>query len=165
MLLMKKVRYAIGVLGVAPALGLMMPAANAGATVTHAQGKPVRTASPGRKTMAVAPLHTCHSGTFTYNSSDRYGAEFSVGVDHYGHCVGYQYARLYKEQTGLTERFRCYNSKGTRIFSGRQPGVIESGVTFFSSSPNVNGAYSCWTALVKNGTSSVQYGPLPVSIK
>jgi len=150
--LMKKVRYVIGAVGAAPALGLMMPAVNATAAVTH----PAKNAA---KTVPLAP--TCGSnkiqGIFSANGHF-HGAFTYSGVN----CIHRQYASLNFAKKGLTERVRFYSGGGGLERTAYLGGKIAHSPsnTLWSSYPNFN-AHKVCEALVLNGNhNSVKYGPL-----
>jgi hypothetical protein len=152
--LMKKVRYVIGAVGAAPALGLMMPAAKATAAVTH----PAKNAA---KTVSLAPDQTCGSNKIqgVFSANGRFHGAFTYsGVN----CIHRQYASLNFAKTGLTERVRYYSGGGGLEHSAYLGGKIfhSPSYTFWSSYPNFN-AHKVCEALVLNGNhKSVKYGPL-----
>jgi|SwirhisoilCB2_FD_contig_31_4028438_length_510_multi_11_in_0_out_0_1 hypothetical protein len=149
---MKKVRYALGALGVAQALGLLAPAANAATAQAHAPKHPVKAVSLRKDT----PLIVCGATTGKNASANHLHAH----VTYQGHCVHFQSAYITHSQNSLTERVRFYNSVGTRIAQTRIGGHQGGGRTTFKSSPNVTDVYKICEALVFNGTSSVNYGPV-----
>jgi hypothetical protein len=153
---MKKVRYALGALGVAPALGLLAPAANAAPAQAHAPKTPVKTVSLRNGT----PLIVCGATNAKNGSANHLHAH----VTYQGHCVHFQSGYITHSQNSLTERVRFYNSVGTRIAQTKIPGHQGGGRTTFKSSPNVTDVYKICEALVANGTSSVNYGPVCVNI-
>ena len=149
---MKKVRYALGALGVAPALGLLVPAANAATAQAHAPKQPVKTVSLRND----AALIVCGNTTTHTASANRLHGR----ITYEGRCVHFQSAYITHSQNSLTERVRFYNSKGTRIAQTRIGGHQGGGRTTFKSSPNVTDAFKVCEALVFNNTSSVQFGPV-----
>jgi hypothetical protein len=165
---MKKVRYAAGAIGVAPALGLMLaPAAQAAPAPGHpAQNQVKRVAlTQPRRNMTAA---TCGSSSF--HSARRGDLQafvfFASGLPH---CVGYQEAFLDFRQSGLTERVRYYGPGGKQIQQSFVPGhfVTASGhtLTEFNRSASVHDVYNACFALVANGNhNNVEYGPLCVGV-
>jgi len=154
---MKKVRYAIGALGAAPALGLMIPAANATATTSHAPGNAGKTVSLQH---ANRPLVNCGHNHTKYAQSAR--KLFEAGIGYSGTlCVESQWGELLKFQTGLTERVRFYSTGGYLERTTWQAGKdIDNQYTWFSSLPN-SYAHEVCEALVANGNhNDVKYGPL-----
>src|SRR6266700_1706743 len=103
---MKKVRYAIGAAGMAPALGLMMPAMNATAAGAHAAPK------NGAKTVSLdhgkTPLVSCGA---RHSKGATKGPLHGI-INYSGVCVHSQAAWLDKAQSGLTERIRFYSGGG-----------------------------------------------------
>ena len=158
---MKRVRYAIGAIGVAPALGLMMPAANAAATVPQAPGSAGKTVSLQHRLAAQpVPLVNCASGRRQDATSTHGYMTASIAYSH--RCINCQYVGLAKTQTGLTERTRFYSYKGALERTTWQEGHIHQlgGYTSFQSYPNLNG-YEVCEALVANGNhNDVKYGPI-----
>ena len=155
---MKKVRYAIGAAGVAPALGLMIPAANAATTVAHAPKNPAKTVSfeHGNK-----PDVKCGSnkiqGVFSANGRFHGAVNFS-GVN----CIHAQWASLNFAKTGLTERTRFYSGNGTLERTTYQAGRIfhSPTYTFWSSVPNLNALRVCQALVLNSNHNTVKYGPL-----
>jgi hypothetical protein len=148
---MKKVRYALGALGMAPAaLGLLVPAANAATAQPQAPKHPVKTVSLRNDALIV-----CGSGSSKTGS----GNGLHAIVKYQGHCVHFQSAHINIEHNSLTERIRFYNSVGGRIQQNKIGGHQGGGRTTFKSSPNITGVYQICEALVLNGTSKVVYGP------
>jgi len=152
---MKKVRYALGAAGVVPALGLLIPAANATPVVTH-------NPRSGAKTVSLAhtniPLVNCGHNHTKYA---RKGI-FDGGIGYSGTlCVHSQWAELSKFQTGLTERVRFYSREGYLERTTWQAGKdIDNQYTLFSSLPNSYAHMVC-EALVANGNhNDVKYGPV-----
>jgi hypothetical protein len=150
---MKKVRYAIGAVGIAPALGLMMvPAANAATAVPH-------TAKDAGKTVSLelgrTPLLNCsgaHAASNVNNGLNGY-------IYHTGSCVRSQQAILYHSQKGLTERIRFYSIHGARVRETWQPGAIFRGFTSFHSVPNIKAHEVCEALVANSNHANVKYGP------
>jgi hypothetical protein len=162
---MKKVRYAAGAIGMAPALGLMLaPAAQA----APAQGHPVQ--NVGKRVSLTHPrreMAAADCGSYSFNSKAAGGLGATVFFS--GHCVGYQEAFLDGRQSGLTERVRYYNAAGARIDQSFWGGHFDqfSGkwYTEFNRSVSVGGVYNTCFALVANGNhSDVKYGPVCVGV-
>jgi hypothetical protein len=152
---MKKVRLAIGAIGAigaAPALGLMMPAGNAAAAATHTP------ASTGKTVVLQdrnAPDYTCTDGvkSSTYGNG-MYGAIFYSG----GTLCG-QSASVGVEKDGLAERVRNWVDGDLVSTKYVTPGTFISGRTVFYSSNTRSAAEVC-LAIVKEATLSVEYGPV-----
>jgi hypothetical protein len=150
---MKKVRCAIAAAGMAPALGLIMPAANAATLSTHAP----KAAKPA-KTVSNAPLVSCGSKQITGGIK----SPLQGYIYHSGLCVNTQVAELFKIQTGLTERVRYYSGSGYREASYYLGGTLHKseGLTSWKSAFNNYAATVC-EALVANGNhNDVEYGPV-----
>lgn len=151
---MKRVRYAIGAVGLTPALGLMLPAVTAAPGATHPPKKPFKTARLPRH---AAPLVVCRSRSHAYASTT---GPLSGQTAFSGVCVHFQGASLRKAQTGLTERVRFYSGGGRLESTKWNAGNIDSNNTYFSSSPNSFARKVC-EALVANGNhADVKYGPV-----
>jgi hypothetical protein len=153
---MKKVRLAIGAvgaIGAAPALGLMMPAGNAAAAAAH-------TPASSGKTVVLqdrnAPDFTCTDARkLSAYAHGMYGAYYSSG----GYTACAQSASIGIEKTGLAERVRYWFEGilvGTHYVT---PGYFLAGHTIFSSD-NTHSATSVCEALVNEGTLAVEYGPV-----
>jgi hypothetical protein len=151
----KQVRYALGAAGVMPALGLLAPAANATAAVTHSPRS-------GTKTVSLLntnePLVNCGHNHAKHASN----GPLAAGIGYSGTvCVHSQWAELDKFQTGLTERVRIYSGGGFLVRTAWQAGKdIDNQFTLFSSIPN-SYAHKVCEALVANGNhNDVKYGPV-----
>jgi len=142
-----------------PAVGMLaLPATVAGATTTHI------------KTTGVQPDVQC-VGSHTVHATSFNGTLTETVIYGPGDCIWQQHAFLHREQTGLTERVRLWNhgNPNKLLRQTFQPGVIvggslfTSGSTYFSSGVNFDAPEIC-AALVKNGTSTVKYGPVCIVI-
>ncbi len=166
---MKKVRYAAGAIGVAPALGLMLaPAAQAAPAQGHTARSDVKRVSLTHPSAGNTATSTC-TGTFNNLTTRNNGAGFGASLYHTGRCVSFQRAILNHQQAGLTERVRYYNVAGTRIFQSFNFGhfVSTSGLrlTFFSTYPYVSPANNVCFALVANSNhNDVKYGPICIGV-
>jgi hypothetical protein len=175
----KKARYAFAAAGVAPALGLLAPAATAAPAITHAQVGPAKTVRLSHATTArhpgATPLDRCHSA-FPLGGVSAPHHEFRFSIKNYGHCVRSQFASLNRAQAGISERIRAYSQYGAMTFWRRVGGTIESdGTTAYPreiySSPGRqlapefsglgwNPVYQICAALVIDNTNKVLYGPV-----
>jgi hypothetical protein len=165
---MKKVRYAAGAIGMAPALGLMLaPAAQAAPGPGHPvqnQVKRVALMQPRREAAAAV------CGSSSFRSAMRGDLQaFVFFASDLPHCVGYQEFWLDFRQSGLTERVRYYGPGGKRIAQSFLHGhfVTASGhtVTEFNSTASVHDVYNTCFAAVANGNhNDVEYGPLCVGV-
>jgi hypothetical protein len=151
----KKVRYAVGAVGVIPALGLMVPAANAATAVPRVAGGAGKTVALERGN---EPLYGCGHGHTKYTGHASIGGQIGYSGTN---CIHSQWAELFHYQTGLTERVRFYSGGGSLETTNWQAGHdIDNQYTFFSSVPNLNAREVC-EALVANGNhSDVKYGPV-----
>jgi hypothetical protein len=152
---MKRVRYAIGALGMAPALGLMIPAAaHAAATAPQAPQGAGKTVSLEQRT---SPLVTCGNGHYktTLNNANNFR-----GTIHYsGTCIRSQQAVLYFSKKGLTERTRFYSGGGTLERTTWQAGHIFRGFTSWYSLPNMYAHEVCEALVLNSNHNTVKYGP------
>jgi hypothetical protein len=154
--LMKKVRYAIGAAGVAPALGLMIPAANAATTVTHAPKQATKTVSLAHGTIPLLTCHATHSKHALSAHANLDGTIWWSGAL----CVHEQQAFLYKHQTGLTERVRYYSGGGALEYTGWQAGHLGFTSTSFSSHPSIYAHEVCQALVLNTNHNTVKYGPV-----
>jgi hypothetical protein len=153
----KKVRYIFGVVGVTPALGLMVPTVNAAAAVTQTPKNAAKVVSQVHRAVPLTNCGRNHKKTATSPDKHLHGSIVYSGV-----CVFFQSALLNKAQTGLTERTRFYSGGGTLERTTWQAGTIFSNDnhTYFKSSPN-SFAHEVCQALVENAHRSVvKYGPI-----
>ena len=152
---MKKVRT-LGVVGLAPAaIVATIPAANAAIMPPRSPGNAVKTVS---LESGMRPLVNC--GNRHNNSTVSADGHFRAIIEYSGVCVWGQAAKLFKRQTGLTERVRFYSGGGALERTTWQAGTISGSQTIFSSLPNMN-AHKVCQALVENSHRSVvKYGPL-----
>jgi len=167
----KKARYAFAAVGVAPALGLLAPAATAAPAITHAQAGLAKTvrlshaATTAPDSASPAPQYTCHVGTLRGAFSGH--RNFLFDVVNYGHCVDGQFAMLDAPEPGLSERVRAYSQYGALAFYRRVGETIVGSHTLFPSSHlsslNWNPVYQICAALVVQGTNNVDYGPVCIT--
>jgi hypothetical protein len=151
----KKVRYAIGAVGVIPALGLMAPAANAAAAAPRVAGGASKTVALERGN---APLYSCGHGHTKYAQNGSLGGEIGYSGTT---CIHSQWAELDHFQKGLTERVRFYSGAGTLETTNWQAGHdIDNQYTFFSSVPNLNAHKVCEALVANSNHSDVKYGPV-----
>lgn len=151
---MKKVRYAIGALGAVPALGLMMPTANAAAAVTHTPGKAGKTVSLEHSKMA--RVDTCGSGHHKTASKGIFEGE----VFYSGSCMHETEGILGKAQTGLTMRTRLYSVNGTKNYSHFVGGSIVGNATFFFDKVSKVDHEACEALVANSNHTDVKYGPV-----
>ena len=162
---MKKVRPMIGVMGVTPALGLVIPATNV-ATPATAPQRTTKTVSLFRHEAIAAPCinskgRTARSTHLT-DTTD-YSSVF--------HCVVDVFGKLDHAQTNLEMRTRVYNS-GTRVFQGYVHGTIGactmfgvSRCTYFSQwGIDKVGRQDCIALVNSANIGSVKYGPVCVNM-
>jgi hypothetical protein len=160
----KKARYAFAAAGVAPALGLMAPAATAAPVATHPQAHPAKTVRLGTGTPS--PQYTCHPGSVHGAWSTAHHA-FLFRITNYGHCVDAQDGLLEVRQSSLSERVRGYSKNGAMAFDRRVHGTPGKSYTVFPnsnfSSLNWNPVYQICAALVVSGTNTVRWGPVCIT--
>jgi hypothetical protein len=128
---------------------LGIPGAAIAATSGHRY--PLHLHVPGKNPATDCPVNAQTSALSTHR-------HLLGGIGFAGECVAWQGATLDHSQTGLTERVRFYTS-GKQTRQVRLPGLVSDGHTFFGSYPKYNATFVC-QALVANGTSKVQYGPV-----
>jgi hypothetical protein len=162
---MKKVRYAAGAIGVAPALGLMLaPAAQA----APASGHPARS-EVKRVSLAHTTSRTAATECQISSGASNYKDDVVASIFFNGHCIAFQRATLTFRQSGLTERVRYYGPGGKQIHQSFVHGHFDtiSGHTYtdFSKYVSVHDVYNAWFALVANGNhNDVEYGPVHVGV-
>jgi hypothetical protein len=149
---MKKVRLAIGAIGAAPAIGLIMPAGNAAAAAAHT---PANAGKIVRLQGSNAPDYTCTDGIKSSTvGNGMYGAIFYSG----GALCG-QSASVGVEKDGLAERVRNWVDGDLVSTKYVIPGTFVDGHTDFYSSDIRSAAEVC-LAIVNEGTLAVEYGPV-----
>jgi hypothetical protein len=161
----KKVRYALGAIGIAPVIGMVMPVP----TATAATRVPVKTAkrvslldARGR----TVPDLTCHSPHVTSPHRSIHGLRIQVGYSNGDSgCIAQVHGEISTAKTGLEMRTRVYSVPGgSQVFQNYVHGdaSILGGYTAFSTKPNVHGEQVC-IALVESKHHSVivdSYGPV-----
>jgi hypothetical protein len=153
---MKKVRYAIGAVGIAPALGLMMaPAANAATAATAAP----HTAKNAGKTVSLELGRTLLLNCNGVHAATNFNNGMSGAIRYSGSCVRSQEAQIHHSQKGLTERVRFYSIHGTRVRETWQAGNIFRGFTSFHSVPNTRAHEVCEALVANSNHANVKYGP------
>jgi hypothetical protein len=151
----KKVRYALGAAGAIPTIGLLTPAANATAAISHSPRTGAKTVSL-RNTNE--PLVQCGHNHAKHTSHGL----LVGGIGYSGTlCIHSQWAELDKWQTGLTERVRIYSGGGYLERTTWQAGKdIDNQYTFFSSIPNSYGHQVCEALVANSNHNDVKYGPV-----
>jgi hypothetical protein len=149
-LLVKKVRLAIGAIGAvgaAPALGLMMPAGNAAAAAAPAPAH-------AGKTVALQDRAASSFGCAYADSGSVNGLHAVMGFS--GGRVCGQSASIGVAKSGLLERVRYWS--GDDLLSTRYlHGSLGAG-TFFHSSTGRSWATEVCMAVVNENTLAVEYG-------
>lgn len=163
---MKKVRYALGVVGLAPAAGLLMPATGAAAPVAHTPktaGKAVSlqhvhgTARPG---LTCGATHT--SSTHSRNGHLREIILYSLFGG--SPCISSVAGLLNKNQRSLEMRTRVYEYPGgPRVFQGYVHGSAFLTTTSFQQPVNKLGQQACIALVSSHHLSRVLYGPICLS--
>jgi hypothetical protein len=159
---MKKVRVALAATAIPTAGMLAMPTTLArAADVPAHQTVPANVPVTAVTAAADAPcIYSWSSVSASGNGEFLFYANGSYSPPG---CVIFQQGTLTHRQTGLTERVRFYNAAGDRIAQYKRGGTILIDSTFWWSSPYQGDTVYAWGALVKNGTSDVQYGPVPLA--
>jgi hypothetical protein len=140
--------YAIGALGVAPALGLMVPTGNAVAAVTHTPGKTGKTVSLLHS--RIPRVDTCGQGHSAHAFSPNGNMK---GVVYYsGECMHETEGILDRSRAGLSMRTRLYSDGGGRVYSHRTGGSELGGATYFFQVVDRTAGKAC-EALVSQGPS------------
>jgi len=158
---MKRVRLALGAAGVAPALGLMVPAT--AAAVAHTPAGTAKTVSLAHSMMQMKAA--CRGNTATGDI----GELWDIMVFHRPStgCIGGMSGAYVDELSGLEMRTRAYVISGgtaTRVFSNYITGHIGPGTTFYQGIHTVYGGptQQVCGALVSEAHHAVLSGPLCV---
>lgn len=147
---MKKVRYLMGAMGAAPALGLMMPAGNATAVTSHSpanKGKTVSLASAHRRQVGDCPPPRGHTSNGTLANLLR--TVFGT-ID--GNCVSFVGALWDGKHTSLDMRTRFYQfggKVGGDHFNVGNSNTPAPGVTSWKHTISQRGASEACVALVQ----------------
>ncbi len=155
---MKKVWYALGAAGLAPAVGFVMPATTATAAVHPPKAKTV--ALPQAAHHGVRPDLTCRSSYVSYVTQGdlRLGVAYSLDA-----CMHWVQGVLNHRQVKLDMRTRIYGTPGgSRVFSNYVGGFIPitQSYTAFSTDANVYGEEVCIALVESSHHSVVKYGPV-----
>jgi hypothetical protein len=150
----KKVRYALGAVGLAPAMGMLMPAPTAAATAGHAPAGTAKTVSlqhlrgyRGYRADGVSSS-PCLNRSIVRGNRSTHGLLLNIG--HSFSCVHRVIGELSTGHTGLDMRTQVYSRKGLPLeFENYVKASIVNGITQFTTDPNVNGSYVC-IALVQS---------------
>lgn len=160
---MKKVKYMIGALGVAPALGMLMPAGNAAAAVTHAAGKAAKTVSLAHAKTATAAAINCSPSNSRGGGVPSFAWSVFYSKDT---CVSYDYGLLSAGQTGLYMRTRLYEN-GVQY----QGPLVEGSISPFGNITTWSlvgierkATKACGALVYENNTAKVAYGPVCANI-
>ena len=159
---MKKVRLALGAMGAAPALGLMLPATTVAAHTPKAPGKTVALDNNTMQRRACTGNQTAHvQSTF-----------FEISVFHRPStgCIGGVSGFLIFQQSHLDMRTRVYRvgTTKTRVFQGFVGGVINPppGTKFRQEIHRVFGGprqQVCGALVASSNHGDVLYGPVCTS--
>lgn len=146
---MKRVRYALGAVGLAPAVG-MLAAAPSAAAAGHAPARSAKTVSLQHLRRPDAPDTTCGSPSVTPAHRSTHGLRLQVG--HSGSCIHHVQGEIATGHTGLEMRTQVYSyDGGARVFQNFVKGSINllDSATTFVTNPNVYGSEVC-IALVES---------------
>lgn len=160
---MKKVRYAIGVLGVAPALAL--PFTPGTAMAAHVSGSPGKRVTLTADQHVAAPAVTCfHQADHSARDTTRFAAEF---VDWDGaDCVFGVRGSYDSNGTGFAMRVRAYSHpNGARVYSNvdsarTNKGTSESWVRFV----NREAGQVCVAIVARSNHNSVAFSGGPMCV-
>lgn len=158
---MKKVRYALGAVGLAPAIGVLATAPSAAAAGTVPAGS-AKTVSLQHFFAPATPDITCGSPSITPAHRSTHGLRLQVG--HSLSCIHRVVGEISTDRTGLEMRTQVYSTKGgALIFQNFVHGSADifNDTTTFSAFPNAFGTEVC-IALVESTHHSVivnNWGP------
>jgi hypothetical protein len=159
---MKKVRYAIGVLGMAPALAL--PFTNGAGTAAHSHAKSAKRVTLTAEQRPAAAAVTCHHQAD--HSARNSSALLSQYVDWSGtNCVFQALGKLGFATSGVEMRTRAYTKPGgTRVYSNLNraghPHGVES--TSFLTTLNTHAGQVC-LAMIRTSNGTISGGPICVN--
>jgi hypothetical protein len=163
---MKKVRYFAGAVGVAPVLGLMMPAGNGEAAVTHAPAGKGKAVSLAHLQHAIPTIGGCRNPGFSDASSSR-GLQEVVSGTIGGSCISRVAGLLHGRHLNLDMRTRFYSFNGTKIgddhfnvahFYSPQDNTI------WTHTISVDAWRACIALVLASNHNSKKYGPICASI-
>jgi hypothetical protein len=160
----KKVRYAIGALGAAPALGFMAVPANAASAATHSAHRAGKTVSLTH--VRVAPSINLQLCSISHSPNGKDGIFEGIaysdtsGVPTGSHCYHETEGLLDKPQTGLVMRTRLYSVHGAKNFSKFVGGSIITNATYFFDQVSLIDHEACEALVSANHHSKVKYGPV-----
>jgi hypothetical protein len=184
---MKRIRYGAGVVGIAPALGLIVPAVHPTPAPAH-QAKPEKTVSLRFAQPAANPaLATCGGRSTSHTAISTPAGKFSETVIYSrtaggGACISSVFDLLHHRQSHLEMRTRIYSKPGGMMGI---PQTFTHGsfvsCSFFNSVCNTQFVYNggpghglydtktnkpqVCTALVNSTTGDVKYGPICINLK
>jgi hypothetical protein len=154
----KQVRYAIGAIGVAPALGLMMPAATAAAATHAAPAKTGKTVSARHYAAAATPAATCSGVNKHMTSFSGVMLKFWSAADGSDTCVGtidvsvgLEFLKVHTTGTSVINnngRFCTYFRSGDKGSFTCRHAFDRAGlrVRGYGSAPTAEGGFSVWSA-------------------
>jgi hypothetical protein len=152
----KKVRYAIGAAGIAPALGLMLPIANAAPAAAHTPRKAPKTVS----LQHIGTATKC-TGTFSrsiHASTPGFYASLAVA----GNCMLSVTGHMHLSTSPWPLHImttRVYNH-GVKVFSGHTNSLYDSGNISFAQHLGVRGHRACETVALAKSPHKVLFGPV-----
>jgi hypothetical protein len=159
--IVKKVRFAIGAAGLAPAIGLLMPAANAAATTAHTPKKAVKKVSVQHINGRVRPDACGTEHHVSVQGRLRELVDYSTGG---GGCINSVHGILSLDRTGLEMRTRVYTvAGGSRVFQNYVHGNAFFTGTSFNTAVNKHGSQVCIALVQSTHHSKVNFGPVCVS--
>ncbi len=162
---MKKVRYLAGVVGVAPALGLM-PAGTAANAATHAVAGKGKEVSLVHLKLAPA-VGGCAQPLGAGTTSSAKGLYEEISGTYKGSCISFEYGALDGTHTNLDMRTRFYNHSGVKIggdhyTSGQYNHNLLQ--TSWDLKVSANARSACIALVLATNHNSVKYGPICASV-
>jgi len=165
---MKRVRYALSAIGIAPVIGLPMPMAHAAAAVTHSP-KVAKTVSLVHNRTHTGLAATCSSfyspkkrSDSPHNLTERVYYDQPAGeLD----CVAHVKGSIADHTASREMRTRIYSHPGgNRTFQGFHSGTILANETSFNSYPNARGDQVCIAIVSESFHSIVRAGPICINL-
>jgi hypothetical protein len=162
---MKKVRYAAAAIGITPALGLMVPAANATAAATHPPPKPAKKVSlrhvTGAGTGVFLDCGSSHGKSKKSEFSQWRQTTYWAGSS----CIASVVGTLHPFIGGLEMRTRVYSvAGGGKVFQAYAHGQHIGNTVVFTQPVNKHGLETCAAVVNSASPASVVYGAQCVSL-
>ena len=154
---MKRVRYTIATVGLTPALGLMVPAANA-AAASHTPQKAGKTVSLAPSGVALGTTTCKGTASKTLSATSN---RIHASLSYRNHCMLSVFAStgLFGSSPRQWMRTRVYKDR-VKVFSGIVAGAYSSGHFSYHQHIGVIGHRACETIIYRSHPNKVLFGPV-----